>query len=187
MQKENGKVQKTVKVRTAVLIAILASILVGAAVAALLVTHQINTQIIVKPKVSMGVFDTDGHTPLTYIDCGQFELGSGFYFPGHTESEPTEFYFINNTDQVSFYISFDIQNPDPQIQWNFAVKRGDKTSFEWISLGAIYQYPIETKLVNTDPKTQFAYFFFKITIGSGATFGTYTPTILIHAYDSASG
>jgi len=43
--------QKTVKLRTAVLIAVLASILVAAAFAGLLVTHQINTQIIVKPKV----------------------------------------------------------------------------------------------------------------------------------------
>jgi len=162
------------------------SVFIGAAFAGLLVTHQINTQFIVKPKVSMGVFDTDGHTPLTDIDCGQFESSSGFHFPGHTESEPTEFYFINNTDQVSFYISFDIQNPDPQIQWNFAVKRGDKADFEWISLSTIYQYPIETKLVNPDPKTQFAYFFFKITT-IGATFGNYTPTILIHAYDSAKG
>jgi len=166
---------------------LLSTITIATAFAVLLVTHNINTTLLIKPAVSMGVFDIDGKTPLSFLDLGQFQLGSGYHFPGHTETEPTEFFFINNTDQVSFYVAFDIQNPDSNIQWNFAVKRGDKADFEWLNLAQIYAYPIETHLVNPDPKTQYANFYFKVTIGAGASFGTYTPTILIKAYDSASG
>lgn len=161
--------------------------IMATASAALLLTRNIGTTMLIKPAVSMGVFDTDGSTPLTFIDLGQFQLGSGYHFPGHLETTPTEFYFVNNTDQMSFYVAFDIQNPDPNIQWNFAIRRGDKASFEWLSLSQIYAYPIETHLVNPDPETQYAKFYFKVTIGAGAAFGTYTPTILIKAFNSTSG
>lgn len=174
------------KMKIAIVLLALSS-LISTTFAVLLVTHEINTTLIIKPKVSMGVFDVDGYTQLNSIDLGQFELGSAFYFPGHSETTPTQAYFVNNTDQVSFYVSFDIQNPDPHIQWNFAIKRGDQVDFTWLTAGAIYQYPIETPRVNPNPLTHYAYLYFAVTIGAGASFGTYTPTIVVSAFDSATG
>jgi hypothetical protein len=173
--------------KTPIFFSLLLISVIATASAVLLLSHNISTTMLIKPAVSMGVFDTNGSTPLTFIDLGQFQLGSVYHFPGHVETTPTQFYFINNTDQVSFYVAFDIQNPDPNIQWNFAIKRGDKALFEWVTLAQIYSFAIETPLINGEPTARFAYFYFRVTIGAGATFGTYTPTILIKAFNSTSG
>lgn len=167
---------------------VLAAVLTGAAVADLLLTKEISTTMQVKPEVSMDVYDVDGVTPLTSITLGQFPLNSLFYFPGHLADVPSEYYFINNTDQQSFYIAFDVSDCPPNVGFEFWVKRGDKT--EWARIGpsisSIYQFPIESSLINPDPATQHAVFYFRVWVATQA-FGTYTPKILIIAYDSPTG
>jgi hypothetical protein len=184
---EARKVQKVKKLYA--VIAILLATTLSTALAALLLTHQITTTLIVKPTVSMGVFSEDGKTPLNSLDLGQFQLGSEYYFPGHVESPPLQHFYINNTDQQSFYISFDVEPYSQYIAFNFWIKRGDQAEYTLIQIGsgAIYQFPIESHLVNPDPQTQYATWYFKITINQGIEFGTYTPTIQVKAYDSSSG
>jgi len=139
----------------------------------------------------MGVFDTDGKTPLTFIDLGQFQIGSGYYFPGHIENEPTIYYFVNNTDQQTFWVNLDVEGVDKnKIQFDFYIRRGDQLRFDWFgyTIGPIYPYGIVTRLENSDPNVQFAYWFFKVTITPSQTeFGTFTPTIIVRAYDSVDG
>jgi len=169
-------------------IAILLATTLSTALAALLLTHQITTTMIIKPTVSMGVFSEDGKTPLNSLDLGQFQLGSEYYFPGHVESPPLQHFYINNTDQMSFYIAFDVEPYSQYIAFNFWIKRGDQAEYTLIQSGsgAIYQFPIESHLVNPDPQTQYATWYFKISVMQGAEFGTYTPTILVKAFDSPS-
>jgi hypothetical protein len=180
--------QKTVKLRTAILIAVLASILVGSVIATFLISHPITTTMIVKPLVSMGVFDIDGKTELNFIDMGQFQYGTIKYFPTGLNTPPTEYYYINNSDQQSFYVSFTWENlpPESNIGMQFYIKRGDKESFTSLGGGQIYNLPIETKYVNPDPLTQYAVWYFILNIAS-APFGTYTPTLVVSAYSTASG
>ena len=176
------------KKKAVLVTAVLAAILIGAVIADLLLTKEINTTMEVKPEVSMDVYDVDGVTPLTSIALGQFPWDSLFYFPGHLAGVPSEYYFINNTDQQSFYIAFDVSNCPPNVGFEFWVKRGDKTEWAYMppSISMIYEFPIESSLINPDPATQHAVFYFRVWVATEA-FGTYTPTILIIAYDSPTG
>jgi len=161
-------------VRTKFVAALLsAAILIGAVYGALFLTHQITTTIVVKPTVSMGVYDVDAITPLVNIDLGQFQLGSEYYFPGHVESPPLQAYYINNTDQMSFYIGFDVEPYSAYIVFNFFAKRGDQAGFTQLSAGQIYQLPVESHLVNPAPETQYAVWYFRVTVNQGIEFGTY--------------
>jgi len=170
------------------LVAVLAFILIGAVVADLLLTKQIPTSMIIKPTLSMDIFDVDGVTPLTSIALGQFSWHTDeTFFPGHLTSAPSEYYYIKNTDQTSFYIAFEVaaDYPSLTIGFVFYAKRGDQAAFTTLISG-IYNLPIETSLVNPDPATQYAVWYFKVWIAE-PPFGSYNPTILVHAYDTASG
>jgi hypothetical protein len=170
---------------------LLLAVIVGTVVAELLLTKSIPGSMVVKPAVSMGVYDVDGSTSLDQISYGQFQWGTTFNFPGHLAETPTQFYYTNNTDQVSFYVSFSVTNA-PLSAWTVHIKRGDQASFTTLNFAydgsesPIYQFPIESRLVNPDPATQYAVWYLTIYVGE-PDFGTYTPTLQIHAYDSPSG
>lgn len=164
-----------------------AVISVSATYAAFLIAHEITTTLIVRPTVSMEVLDTDGVTPLTEINLTQFAWQTTKYFPGGLESQPTDtFYFINNTDHVSFYVSFAIGNYPESSTFGVWIKRGDQPTFTSLSSGKIYEFPIESYLVNSDPTTQYAVWYFSFYIHT-PPFDTYNPTITINAYDSDLG
>jgi len=166
---------------------LLSTITIATAFAVFLISHDINTTMIVKPLVSMGVFDVDGKTELNAIDMGQFQYGTIKYFPTGLSTPPTEYYYVNNTDQQSFYVSFTWEDlpPESSIGFEFFIKRGDQSSFTSLGVGSIYNLPIESPYVNPDPETQYAVWYFAFNLGS-APFGTYTPTLHVNAYSSAS-
>jgi len=139
---------------------------ISATYAAFLIATQINTTMIVKPVVSMGVFDTDGITPLSHIDMGQFQWGTIKYFPMGEATPPTVYYFVNNTDQQSFYITFSWSDlpPDSNIGYCFYIKRGDQTAFTEVAAGELYKFPIETSIINPDPTTQYALWYFVLNV-----------------------
>jgi hypothetical protein len=180
--------------RKSVIIAavLLSCVIVGVVVAELLLTKSIPGSMVVKPAVSMDVYDVDGETPLEFIDYGQWEWYNTFRFPGHVEETPTEFYYVNNTDQVSFYVRFYVTDPSASV-WTVRIKRGDQADFTALNLNQnpsgtsnIYQLPIESNLVNPDPATQYAIFYVSIYVAN-PDFDTYTPTLYVQAFDSASG
>jgi len=155
--------------------------------AAFLITTQINTIMVVKPVVSMSVFDTDGVTPLTDIDLGQFQWDMIKYFPKGESTPPTVYYFVNNTDQQSFYVSFVWSDlPTGNLGHYFYIKRGDEVTFTGLAAGEIYQLPIESQIIDPDPMTQYAQWYFAFNVVS-APFGTYHPVLTVNAYDSPSG
>jgi len=110
------------------------------------------------------------------------------YFPEGLFVPPTTYYFVNNTDQVSFYVSFTISDlpPDSNINVYIYIKRGDKDVWTFLGPGVIYNQPIESNMINPNPKTQYAEWYPMIELNS-APFGTYTPTLTVNAYDSSEG
>lgn len=164
-----------------------AVISVSATYAAFLIAHEVTTTLIVRPTVSMEVLDTDGATPLTEINLTQFAWQTTKYFPGGSELPPTDtFYFINNTDHVSFYVSFAIKDYPDGSTFCVWIKRGDKETFTSLSAGKIYEFPIESNFVNTNPATQYCVWYFSFSVWM-PEFGTYEPTITIDAFDNATG
>lgn len=175
------------KQKIGAIVVLLATILLGAAYAALLSVHQISTDMTVKPAFSMGVFDIDGVTELNYINLGQFQWETIKYFPGGMETAPTEYYFVNNTDQVSFYVSFNITDlPTGNLGLGLWIRRGDQANFMSIGMNSIYQFAIESPVVNSNPLTHYAEWYFSINVAS-AEFGDYTPTVMVSAFDTPSG
>ena len=178
------------KTKTILAIILTAIISVAATYAAFLLSYPITTTMIIKPKVSMSVFDTDGLTPLTSIDLGQFERGMWKFFPGGDPAPPTQYYYINNTDEQSFYVDFLWSDAPPETpSVDVFVKRGDKTSFTQLSAtdsshSSKYPYPIMTKLEDPDPATQYVVWYFNFATGWSVPFATYTPILTITAWDS---
>jgi len=163
---------------------------VGIAAGKLLLSHNVSTSLTVKPVVSMGVYDVDGNTSLTSIALGQFNVDSYKYFPGGSTDPPIQYYYINNTDQMNFYVSFTWSNLPPGSEghsWFVWIRRGDQATFTKLNAGEIYTLPIITKLEDPDPAKQHAVWYFKFVIDVMCPFGTYSPTLTINAYDTASG
>lgn len=166
----------------------------GTTLATLLLNYPISSVMIVKPKFSMGIFDTDATTVLTSIGLGQFEWNSGpFFFPGHSISEPTGHYFINNTDQMSFYVAFCLPDIPEGTDWRFWIKRGDQASWFTFECSGpdpnphpYYTFPIQSHVVDSNPLTQYAEFYLSVEVFS-PPFDTYRPTISVYAATSVSG
>jgi len=165
----------------------------GTTLATLLLNYPITTNIIIKPKFSMGVFDVDGTTPLTAIGLGQFEWNSKFFFPGHSETEPSQHYFVKNTDQMSFYVAFCLPDIPDGTDWKFWIKRGDEATWFTFSCSGpdpsphpYYSLAIQSSVVDPNPLTQFAEFYFSLEVLQ-PPFGTYAPTIHVYAADSVLG
>ena len=174
----------------ALAIVLTAMITATATYAAFLLYYEIQTTIIVKPVVSMGVFDIDGVTDLITIDMGQIERDGHKYYPGGTPTAPTQFFFINNTDQMSFYVDFLWSNlPAGTGSIDVFIKRGDQTTFTQRSAtdpthSSKYNLPIMTPLESTDPAEEYAVWYFEFRAGFEVPFGTYHPVLTITAWDS---
>ena len=180
------------KTKTKVILGIIltAIISVTATYAAFLLAYPITTTMIVKPAVSMGVFETDGVTPLTSIDMGQFQRGMTKYFPSGEPTIPTEYYYIKNTDELSFYVNFRWSNlPPASANMDVYIKRGDQTTFTKMdgTSSNIYQLSIMTRLDDPDPAKQYAVWYFIFTSSESVPFGTYHPTLTLNAYSTATG
>jgi len=189
MKTKKGEEKMKSKTKIALAIILTAIISVTGTYAAFLLAYQIPTTLVVKPVVSMGVFDTDGVTPLTSIDMGQFQRGMTKYFPGGETTTPTEYYYIKNTDELSFYVSFGWSNLPPNSPSLYVwIKRGDQPTFEQISgQTTIYNQPIMTHLDEPDPEKQYAVWYFKFDVLTNVPFDTYNPILTINAYSTATG
>jgi hypothetical protein len=180
--------KKTVSLKTTIIVAVLLSVLVGSAIAAIMVTRNVDLFMRVKRSISLTIFDTDGTTELTSINLGDWLWDETKYFPGAGESEPAETYFINNTDQMDLYISFTIEGLPEDVVLAMYVKRGDKTSFTNLgtSPSMIYEYPLVSKINAPDnPELWSCQMYLYISVGHPA-FGDYSPILHILGHDTAA-
>jgi len=174
--------------KAAIVIGFALAFAVSGVVASIIVRYEISSQMRVKPTVSMGVFDTDGVTPLRTLNFGDVTWNTWKKFPGGTDQTPTEYYFINNTDQVDFYVSMTVENMPAGITTYINFKRGDQSTFWNTGVSGngttdIYHVPLISKVNTNDTALRFAFFYISLEIIDPA-FGTYTPTIWINAHDS---
>ena len=170
-------------------LALLLPILSATIVLGVLIYHDISTSMRIKMTVMISVLDVDGQTPLTSIDLGDFVYGTGKYFPGGIATVPTETYFVNNTDQLPWFIGAYVTDGPSMVSFNFRFKRGNETVWsDWLQLAPkIYDKQIQSSITDPDPLTQFAYWQLYVHVDVGAPFGSYTPTLSIAAYDSPTG
>lgn len=174
-----------------VLIALtIASTLCLSAFAALLVYHDISTTMRIKMTVMLNVFDTDGVTPLETIQLGDFIHEQGKYYPGALIGEiPTQYYFVNNTDEMAWYLGFYTADVPEGAIMRLYVQKGNETT--WVELDesgvSIYPELIESSYTNPDPDTQFAYFYVMVYVTESAPFGDFAPTLTIGAYETPTG
>jgi hypothetical protein len=102
--KERMKVLKKTVPLWAVIVALVA--VSGVAIAAVVISQQINTQIQILASYGMEVYDTDGTTLLTSVDFGSAYRDDNFFTP--TDSI---YYYIKNTGEADIWVSFSVTDP----------------------------------------------------------------------------
>ena len=175
------------KVGAVPLIVLVALSTVVGVYAGIMITKNINMAMRVKQSVSLGVFDIDHTTELTFIQLGDFTWDQQKSLPALKETGP--WYYINNTDQMDLYISFTEEGLPENTLLIYWVKRGDKTTWKRIDMGqAPYEYPLLSPSLNPDkPLETFAYLVIECLTLFDVPFGDYTPILHIHGCDSPSG
>lgn len=178
------RLRKISKTTAALLIALT---VLSTAFGAILLQKQVGLQMRIRKTFAMDVYDVDKITPLTFINLGDFHWEEDFYYPGKTESAPTQTYFVNNTDQTDFYLQWDYEAP-ANVYLALYVKRMDQATFDSLPKGAIFQLPLTSRSLDPDhPLWHDVQFYFMVYAANGAPFGDWTPTITFTAVDSPIG
>ena len=180
------------KKNTILATALVASLLICAVTATLLVYQNISTTMRIKMTVMLDVFDVDGTTRLTAIDLGDFVHGETKYFPGGLSEPPTQYYIVANNDEMAWYLGgLATEVPTDVLIW-IMVRRGDFIeTHQWegnpINSQWIYSQIIESAYTNEDPNTRFANLYIRVDVGPASPFGTFAPIISIGAYSTITG
>jgi hypothetical protein len=168
--------------------AIIAITLLGVTYAAILVQKQVETSLRIERSVAMEVFDVDATTVLTFIDFGDFTWGTNFYFPNKTTTEPIQAYYVNNTDQMDFWVMAQLQSEDPNIVFQIRFRRLDKSWGTWDdATNTIYPYPLISKVNDPDPNLHALQWQLRVWVTAGAPFGTFNPTLTFSAVSTPTG
>jgi len=139
----------------------------------------------------MEIYDVNGETVLTSIAFGDFLWGDAYFFPGKTTVDPRNtgpYYYVNNTDQMDFYVKFEAINAPSNVQIQVSMKRLDQTT--WTNFAEdpyIYSLPLISKINNADPKVQALQFQLLVAVNPNAPFNDFTPTLVFSAVDSPTG
>lgn len=157
-------------------------------------TVYLPTTFTIEKTYNIGLYETDGQTALTSLDFGQCVKDRTKYMPGGGASEPAGYYFLNNTDEASFYIGFSVADAPEDVIFHIWFKRGDALGW-WdgivdtsSSTTVIYDVIIESGDTNSDPDAQFAYWYIAIMPKPTSTGGTYDDASLVFtAHDTSSG
>lgn len=163
--------KRQISVKKAVLAASLLCILTATVYAAIVTYRELSSTITVMAHYDMEVLEPDQVTILTHVDFGTLYRGPTVHtFPANPASE--KFYF-KNTGEAQFWIGMVV------IDWPSDVEL-------WIEgplFGGLHPGEIKGPLA----PGELADFYFCVTVGSTAPFGSYTPTIVFNAHDSAEG
>lgn len=142
--------------------------------ASIITTQNITTSITIIATYGMEVYDTDGTTLLTSIDFGEHHRGDIFKTPSDVPC-----YTIKNIGEAAIWISYGVTDFPNDIQIEFVQHHTSPVNLGISQLDEIGTNPLQAG--------EYVVFQFKITIGSTAPFGSFTPTITFTSYDTASG
>lgn len=188
---EEGKIM--IKLKT-IAVFFFALVLTAVVTAYVMKTVYLPTTFTIEKTYNIELYETDGQTPLTSLAFGQCVKDRAKYMPGGGESPPTEeFYFLNNTNEAPFYIGFNVSGAPSDVLFRIWFKRGDAPGW-WSGevdtsspATVIYDMIIQSSLTNSDPNTQFAYWYILILPKPTSTGDTYSALLVFTAHDSSSG
>ena len=179
---------------TAIIVSLtLTAIILGAAFAGILITKQVPMGMRIKGTATMEVYDSDGYSILTNLALGDFIWQESDFFPGkldtNTESSPQSGYRVRNVDQVDFYVRFSVLNVPDGATFSLCTWRQDQNTanvYHLIAGGGGDGYSSEFLLTSPslDPTHINAHelqFTLLVSVSEGATFGTFSPTLVIDA------
>jgi hypothetical protein len=183
---------KQISLKKAIIMAVLASILVGSALGAIIIFKQVPMSMRVKMSVALGVFDTDAYTPLTSINLGDFLWGEVFVYPGKLSPESwptTQFYYVNNTDQTTFHgVQFIITGLPANAGWGISIRRMDEAGWTTVSpADNIFKFDLTSPSLDPEhPLTHAAQFYLTVWTADNVPFGDFAPTLTVNALDSTT-
>ena len=185
-REEENELKNQINLKKAALFALVLALIVSATTAAIMVSLRIDLFMRVKRSISMGVYDLDAKTNLVYINLGDFLWNTAKNFPNEA---PEQTYFINNTDQMDLYISFNVENlpQDDSITFRLCIKRGDQPTWATgLAPNEIYGYPLISRVNNPEPGQDFAHWYIRVMCNQ-PDFGDYSPILWFHGHDRSTG
>jgi hypothetical protein len=174
---------------------VLALLTISIAFGAVIIYKTVPMTMRVKMTVALGVFDIDGHTPLTSINLGDFLWGEGFIYPGKliAGDTPTTFFYVNNTDQTTFHaVQFIVNGLPANSGCSLNIRRMDQPSFTSLRPDTegqgIFAFDLTSPSLDpTHPLMHAAQFYLTVWTQDNVPFGDFTPTLTINALDSTTG
>lgn len=146
--------------------------LTGVAIAAIIITWDISTQLEITGVWGITCYEWDKTTELPSIDFG-------FLHPEDVKRYPTaNYYYIVNTGDYEFWVSYTIINAPPSTDVTIEVFVGNGET----KLSPDTVYTGKSLVPNDD-----LVWFIKISVSSTAAFASYNPTLRWNAHDSSTG
>jgi hypothetical protein len=190
---------------TLILLAVIA--LLASAMGYVLLEKHISAPGYIRASFNMKIFDVDHLTELATIDLGGltkrtadevkkcFPWGVDMYDPS-SWSETETYYFLDNTNEMDFYLGFTVENAPPNMLFTFGCVRADNTlGGFWKGVvdtnapsTVVYPIVINGKLNATGLTEKFVYWWIGVDPLPEAIGETYfTATLVFKALDSLSG
>jgi hypothetical protein len=181
-----------IKLRT-IAVFFLALVLTAVVTAYVMKTVYLPTTFTIEKTYNIELYGTDGQTPLTLLDFGQCVKDRAKFMPGGNESAPEgEYYFLNNTNEAPFYVGFNVANAPSDVLFRIYFRRGDAPGW-WDGevntsspTTVIYDTIIESNRTNSDPNTQFAYWYILIMPKTTSAGGNYAASLVFTAHNTTS-
>jgi len=182
-----------------VLAMLLICLLTAVVTAIIIKTVEVPVTFTIEKSYNIDLFDVNGSTPLISLELGQLQKDFSKYFPGGVGliSNLPGYYYLNNTNEAAFYVGFNVEDAPANMLFRLYICKGNetKTPTEWIQLKInttepltqVYDKVIESNETNTDPDTQYAYWFLKVYASPDAQWGNHTAKLVFTAHDSPSG
>jgi hypothetical protein len=123
------------------------------------------------------------------------------YFPGGVGSLSSlpGYYYLNNTNEEAFYAGFNVTGAPANMLFRVYICKGNESELlsnpaEWCQLTinttepstCIYDKIIESEITNTDPDTQYAYWFLFVYASPDAPWGYHEADLVFTAHNSSS-
>ena len=146
------------------------------ALAAIVVTKEVSLTMVIQAHYDMKVCDVDHETELTSIDLGIFNRDQTKRFPSEGN------YWIDNTDEADIWVRWTKTGTWPSgVTITMYVDYGTG-SFQTLAegsicVGTLYAPPSVNNVLK---------WYFVITIGSDAEFGSFSPKLQWNAHDSST-
>lgn len=124
------------KIKYAVIAVGLLALTLGSVVAVVILERIVNTPGFIRASSNMKVLNVDHASELASIDLGgitkrtadaqakAFPWAVDMYLPS-TFDPSQQYYYLNNTNEMDFYLGFTIENAPANMIWTFACVRGD--------------------------------------------------------------